>query len=111
MKPLRAGQMRHRIEIYKLVRTRADSGAYTEDKQLIKTVNASIEYMEASVEGSVVRQNQRELVAVIRFNKNLYANLSSDCYITFRGIEYDVENAVNVDFADRQIQMDCVMRG
>ncbi|HAV1497969.1 TPA: phage head closure protein [Vibrio parahaemolyticus] len=110
MRPINAGKMRHRIQIYDVVNTRGESGELINEKALFRTVSARIEHDRNEETGEVVRQAQDTVTFGIRYRKDL-EYLDSSMYIVFRNREYDVESVINTDYLNRELLITCKMRG
>jgi SPP1 family predicted phage head-tail adaptor len=110
MKPIKAGELRHRIKIYAVKQTRGESGELIDKNSLIKTVSARIEHEKNEETGEVIRQIQDEVKFGIRYHKDL-EYLDSSMNVVFREREYDVESVINTDYLNRELILTCKMRG
>ena len=92
---VRAGRLRHRLELWKLAGTKDKFGSITNEKVRVGTYWCNIENTKNETVGTDVRQNQNSISFITRYN----------------GVEYDINSVLNPRFLNERLVIECVARG
>jgi len=92
---VRAGRMRHRIEVVRDTGSRDEFGGSTNEREVVATPWCSLRVLsEVEDDGRHTGIGQTMIEFTIRYSKSL-ENPTSDMYVIFKGKEYDITGVVN----------------
>ncbi len=107
---VRAGRLRHRLELWKLAGTKDKFGSITNEKVRVGTYWCNIENTKNETVGTDVRQNQNSISFITRYNRTLETP-DNNMYVVFKGVEYDINSVLNPRFLNERLVIECVARG
>ncbi len=107
---VRAGRLRHRLEVYRPTNERDEFGTVTAARELVGRFWCDAKNMSNETLIGDIRQNQDTVEFTTRYNKQL-GDIKNDMFIEFKGNEFDILSVVNPRLLNEYIVIRCVKRG
>lgn len=108
---VRAGRLRHRLQVFETTTEKDEFGALIKGKLLVGTYWCEANHTSnTTVGGADIYQNQNSVQFTTRYNKRL-GNLDNNMYIVFSGQEYDIESVINPRLLNEYMVITAILRG
>jgi len=107
---VRAGRLRHRLEVVKLTSERDQYGSETEARESVGFFWCDAAEVDNSQLDKTLERDQTRIVFDTRYNKTLEAPTVS-MFIIFRGREWDIVSVNNPRMLNERLVITCVQRG
>ncbi|EDM66146.1 hypothetical protein PE36_00075 [Moritella sp. PE36] len=91
---VRAGRLRHRVEVVKPSQVKDEFGAITNETESIGVYWCESNHLSSKTADGTLRQVQNVVEFTTRYNKSL-EDIDPTMYIKFKGSEYDIGSVIN----------------
>ncbi|WP_347368022.1 head-tail adaptor protein [Vibrio vulnificus] len=106
---MRTGLMKHKIEVWKTVKTINEYGVYEEEKSLFLSCYAAVKHINNEVAGDKTKSILKRVDFTIRYNR-YFGSPDSTMYVKWDGQEYDVINDDNYYSLNKYITLNTTKR-
>lgn len=86
--------MRHKVEVWDVVKTVDEFGIPQETKKLLFKLPAAVKEVSNEIKGDTTKSILAMVQVTVRFNRSLQ-HITSSMYIVMDGIEFDIVSAPN----------------